>query len=67
MISHRMTSLLPLDLPYPAWLPSSFGDTVLWAVLYKEDLSFKAFIIEMYEMSNERVARGERKSARATA
>jgi len=22
-----MTSLLPLDLPYPAWLPSSFGDT----------------------------------------
>jgi len=30
-------------------------------------LSFKAFIIEMYEMSNERVARGERKSARVTA
>jgi hypothetical protein len=34
---------------------------------YKEDLSFKAFIIEMYDMSNERVARGERKSVRATA
>ena len=40
---------------------------LLWAVLYKEDSSFKAFIIEMYEMSNERVAREERKSARATA
>jgi len=40
---------------------------LLWAVLYKEDLSFKAFIIEMYDVGNERVARGERKSARATA
>ena len=38
---------------------------LLWAVLYKEDSSFKAFVIEMYEMSNERVARAERKSARA--
>ena len=37
----------------------------LWAVLYKEDSSFKAFVIEMYEMSNERVARAERKSVRA--
>ncbi|MBE9594154.1 MAG: hypothetical protein IMF19_11840 [Proteobacteria bacterium] len=36
---------------------------LLWAVLYNEDLSFKAFIIEMYEMTNERVALGERKSA----
>lgn len=40
---------------------------LLWAVLYKEYLTFKAFIIEMYDMSNERVAQGERKSARATA
>jgi len=38
---------------------------LLWAVLYKEDSSFKEFIIEMYEMSNERVARAERKSVRA--
>jgi hypothetical protein len=44
------------------WMPQ-----LLWAVLYKEDLTFKAFIIELYDMSNERVAREERKSARATA
>jgi hypothetical protein len=36
-------------------------------VLYKEELSFKAFVIAMYEMSNERVARAERGAARATA
>jgi len=40
---------------------------LLWAVLYKEELSFKAFVIAMYEMSNERVARAERRAARATA
>ena len=40
---------------------------LLWVALYKEELSFKAFVIEMYEMSNERVARAKRKSARATA
>ncbi|HDS44808.1 MAG TPA: hypothetical protein ENN68_01710 [Methanomicrobia archaeon] len=40
---------------------------LLWTTLYKEELSFKAFIIELYEMSNERVARAKRKSARATA
>jgi hypothetical protein len=39
---------------------------LLWTALYKEELSFKAFIIELYEMSNERVARAKRKSARAT-
>ncbi len=38
---------------------------LLWTVLYKEDSSFKAFVIEMYEMGNERVARVERESARA--
>ena len=38
---------------------------LLWAVLYKEDSGFKAFVIEMYEMSNERVAREEKKSAKA--
>ncbi len=37
----------------------------LWAALYKDELSFKAFIIDMYEMSNERVTRAERKKARA--
>jgi len=40
---------------------------LLWAVLYKEELSFKEFLLEMYEMSNERVVRqAERKTARAT-
>lgn len=39
----------------------------LWAALYKDDLTFKAFVIEMYEMSNERVTRAERKSAGANA
>jgi len=39
---------------------------LLWTTLFKEELSFKAFIIELYEMSNERVARAKRKSARAT-
>jgi hypothetical protein len=34
---------------------------LLWAILYKDEMSFKAFIIEMYEMSNERVSRQERK------
>jgi transposase len=38
---------------------------LLWAVLYKEYSSFKAFVIGMYERSNERVAREERESARA--
>ena len=38
---------------------------MLWAVIYKEDSSFKEFVIEMYEMSNERVARVGDKSARA--
>jgi hypothetical protein len=33
---------------------------LLWAVLYKDDLPFKAFIIEMYEMSNERVMKARR-------
>ncbi len=36
----------------------------LWAALYKDKLSFKAFIIEMYEMSNERVVKAERKKLR---
>ncbi len=40
---------------------------LLWAVLYKDDLSFKEFLLEMYEMSNERVRREERKAARANA
>lgn len=39
----------------------------LWVALYKDDLTFKAFVIEMYEMSNERVTRAERKSAGASA
>jgi hypothetical protein len=38
---------------------------LLWAVLYKDDMSFKAFIIAMYEMSNARVQKEEGKSARA--
>nr|QNO44395.1 hypothetical protein NONIOKLP_00002 [Methanosarcinales archaeon ANME-2c ERB4]QNO44829.1 hypothetical protein AKKIKKOJ_00002 [Methanosarcinales archaeon ANME-2c ERB4]QNO46578.1 hypothetical protein DOHMCPNA_00002 [Methanosarcinales archaeon ANME-2c ERB4] len=38
---------------------------LLWVVLYKEELSFKAFVIEMYEMSNKKVARAERKFAMA--
>ena len=38
---------------------------LLWVVLYKEDMSFKQFIIEMYEMAGERVAKEERKSERA--
>ncbi len=37
----------------------------LWAALYKDELRFKAFIIEMYEMSDRRVTQEERKSARA--
>lgn len=36
---------------------------MLWAVLYKEEMSFKAFVIAMYKMSNERVARVERRAA----
>ncbi len=36
----------------------------LWAALYKDKLSFKAFVIEMYEMSNERVVKAERKKLR---
>jgi IS4 transposase len=38
---------------------------LFWAVQYKEDSSSKAFVIEMYEMSNERVAQADMKSARA--
>ena len=38
---------------------------LLWAVLYKDEMSFKAFIIEMYEMTNERVIKQEKKSKRA--
>ncbi len=34
---------------------------LLWAIFYKNEMSFKAFIIEMYEMSNERVSKQERK------
>ena len=34
---------------------------LLWAVLYRDEMSFKAFIIEMYEMSNERIMKQERK------
>lgn len=33
---------------------------LLWAVLYKNDLSFKAFIIEIYEMSNNRILKSKR-------
>lgn len=40
---------------------------LLWAVLYKDELSFKEFLLEMYEMSNERVKREDRKAARANA
>jgi len=37
---------------------------LLWVVFYKEDMSFKQFIIEMYEMAGERVAKEEKKSTR---
>jgi hypothetical protein len=38
---------------------------LLWAVLYKDELSFKGFLLEMYEISDERTRRAERKAARA--
>ncbi|MCD6456790.1 MAG: hypothetical protein J7K81_08415 [Methanophagales archaeon] len=48
-------------------LKAAMANTYIETVGSKEDSSFKAFIIELYEMSNERVAREERKSARGTA
>ena len=40
---------------------------LLWAILYKNELTFKKFVIEMYEMSNKRVLKEERKLKRAGA
>ena len=40
---------------------------LLWAILYKDELTFKGFVIELYEMSNQRVAKKERKLKRARA
>jgi hypothetical protein len=39
---------------------------LLWAVLYKNDMSFKAFVIGMYEISNARIEREEGRASRAT-
>jgi len=38
---------------------------LLWACLFKNEMTFKSFIIEMYEMSNQRVTRAEEKAKRA--
>ncbi len=40
---------------------------LLWAVLYKDEFSFKEFLIEMYKMSEERIRREERKAEMAKA
>ena len=40
---------------------------LLWAIHYKDELTFTGFVIELHEMSNQRVAKNERKLKRARA